>query len=496
MCVIGFTACQHFDEAAMETPDQQDVSKISMLAFSSTDDFLSVLDELSDDEEQLPAEIITRTDVVTPEGGQFVDLLEPVGNLPIESDPILIVDCQPLRQNALIVDDDLSLYIAKGYDTLVPNIRVARLLNARAEVKVENTIYKISPRGTYYYPESKQSYFESNYAQFENEDGTQIDSCTYQLAEDIFRYNTFELAEVIDYEDADLPDEIEGDPTVDDDEGSLTNATRAVSLYNLDWSRFPVYKADAKTWAGKIWQSLFGRNKAFTYKLSKKRRVRAKFYYYNYIFYSEIGALGEMQKKNWIGWSNTKADELYVGWHNIILYSDYSRKPNAAAYPTGAKPTMVGSEYMKIPGFNKSGYVVSIMGMELTQSQINSIIGKSSTQLFNWLKGQLSNGDKLSRSEFETVMFYMKDKVITVIPDGGVVKNNDDKHRQVFASDVHILISFSPNNIPSSASSWLNWAKSICTGSMALSRPTLKYGEVRVAGRLGDTWGAIAIRKK
>ena len=41
----------------------------------------------------------------------------------------------------------MSLYIAKGYDSLVPNIKVAKLLNARAEVMVDQTIYKtIIPR--------------------------------------------------------------------------------------------------------------------------------------------------------------------------------------------------------------------------------------------------------------------------------------------------------------------------------------------------------------
>lgn len=151
-----------------------------------------------------------------------------------------------------------------------------------------------------------------------------------------------------------------------------------------------------------------------------------------------------MQKKNWIGWSNTKADELFIGWHNIILYSDYTKKPDASSYPKNPKPIIAGSEYTDIPGFNKKGYVVSILGLNLTQSQINSIIGMSSEQLFNWLKSKLSNGDKLSRSEFETLMFYTPTKVITVIPDDGYKGTGVKEYRKVFASDVHILVSLNP----------------------------------------------------
>lgn len=491
---MALVACEKFEEL-QNVQEPPKTSQIGMLAFSSTNDFLSILDEVDESNNDLSSSIATRAIATNLEKEiRFVNLLEPVKRLPIDSDPILQVDCTPLREKALIVDDDLTLYKAKGYDSLVPNIKVAKLLNARAEIKIDATIYKISPRGTYYYPESKQAYFEENYERFEKEDGVQIDSCTYQFENGILRYNTFEIAEVIDYEDADLPDEIEGDTTIDNDDEDITNITRTSTP--IDWNKYPTYNADAKTWVGKIWQKLFGRNKAYTYKLSKKRRLRAKFYYYNYIFYSEIGALGEMQKKNWIGWSGTNADELFVGWHNIVLYSDYKVKPNASLFPKNSKPIVVESEYKEIPGFNKKGYVVSIFGLDFTQSQINSIIGMSSLQLFNWLKSQLKNGEKLSRSQFETLMFYTPTKVITIIPDNGYCDTGIQKYRKVFASDFHILVSFNPANIPSTSAEWLKWGQSIYENSIELPRPELKYGEVRVAGRLGNTWGAVRIRKQ
>ena len=38
----------------------------------------------------------------------------------------------------------LSVYEAQGYDTLVPNIRFARLLNVKGELAVSDTVYRIT----------------------------------------------------------------------------------------------------------------------------------------------------------------------------------------------------------------------------------------------------------------------------------------------------------------------------------------------------------------
>lgn len=493
---VGLSACQQFNEDLVcETQKNDEQAQISMLEFSCAEDFKSILEEMSDEDKELTSIIKTRAVTSSSnDNSKFINLLEPYKQLSIDHDPILNVDCKQIDNSLLIYEDDISLYKARGYDTLIPNVKIAKLLNARAEIKIDDTIYKISPRGTYFYPESRKAFFEENYGRFEEEDGIQIDTCTYKLAEDIWRYNTFEITESIDYEEPNLPEEIEGDTTIDDESDFVS--TRAGNTVSINWSKYPVYDADAKTWVGKIWQSLFGRNKSYTYKLSQKRRLRAKFYYYNYVFYSEIGALGEMQKKNWIGWSGTKADELYVGWNNIILYSDYSQKPNASLYPKNSKPIMASADYTNIPGMGKKGYVVSILGLDLTQSQIDAIAGMSAEQLFNWLKSRLSNSSKLSKSEFNTVMFYTPTKVITVIPDDGYYETNVEKIRKVFDSDFHIMLSLNLAKIPSSETAWLKWAKSVCENSMEMQRAELKRGEVRVAGRLGDTWGAIRIKKR
>ena len=296
VCILAIYSCQKFDGVKTENENNTDIANIAMLSFSSEEDFIAALNQQDDD-------VTTRACFATKaQGGltaneKYVDLLEPVQNLPIATDPILRVDCRPLKEQALIENNDMSLYIAKGYDSLVPNIKVAKLLNARAEVMVDQTIYKISPRGTYYFPESKQKFFENNYERFETEEGIQMEENTYQLAEDIYRINTFEITEVLDAEAEDLPDDL---PRVlDDDDDLSTNivntlnmTTRTVTTQIPPFERFPRFNADAKTWLGKLWQSIFGRNRGYTYKLSKKHRMKGKFYYYNSLLSRKSGQVG------------------------------------------------------------------------------------------------------------------------------------------------------------------------------------------------------------
>lgn len=48
-------------------------------------------------------------------------------------------------------NDEETFYEKMGYDTLVPNQNFARLINPNGEIIVKDTIYKITPNGTYFY---------------------------------------------------------------------------------------------------------------------------------------------------------------------------------------------------------------------------------------------------------------------------------------------------------------------------------------------------------
>lgn len=203
-------------------------------------------------------------------------------------------------------NEEETYYEKMGYDTLVPNRNFARLINPNGEIIVKDTIYKITPNGTYFFHKSKESEFAEIYKT--DSIGQPVNGDLYALTDEIFRYNTFKGSE--------KEEEIE---LSDDDESDSESISTRASVPEPNYASFPVFKAERHTFFGKIREKLFGRDKYYSVKLSKKRKVRGRFYAYNYVAYSESGVTGMMEKKNFIGWSKTKADELRIEWK--MLYS-------------------------------------------------------------------------------------------------------------------------------------------------------------------------------
>jgi hypothetical protein len=69
-------------------------------------------------------------------------------NYDYEKDPILSYEISQIVEDEL--DPEKSIYRLLGYNELVPNEDFARLLNVRGEFCVGDTIYKVSPKGTYF----------------------------------------------------------------------------------------------------------------------------------------------------------------------------------------------------------------------------------------------------------------------------------------------------------------------------------------------------------
>ena len=118
-----------------------------------------------------------------------VNLFTKTNQIEIENDPVL---CHDLKgYTATKAAEDVSVYEAAGYEELIPDETLAGFLNARAEVEIANTVYKISPQGTYFFDKELEDDFYENYSTFEEEEGVLIDTLTVKLLDGIYRYNTF-----------------------------------------------------------------------------------------------------------------------------------------------------------------------------------------------------------------------------------------------------------------------------------------------------------------
>ena len=113
--------------------------------------------------------------------GVFISLMAPIDtaiNISTRTDDNIIRyevgSYSAISQQAMIQEDNLSTYYALGYDSIVPDINFAKLLNIKGEIQVADTVYKISPRGTYFFLSSLESHFTDHFAEYEESDGVLI----------------------------------------------------------------------------------------------------------------------------------------------------------------------------------------------------------------------------------------------------------------------------------------------------------------------------------
>lgn len=315
--------------------------------FESSEDLLSVQCLAYGSEVELHHAILCPTSVAqTKSSGNssFKNLFTSLNEFDYQNDPILSYECEiRLESDA---DCNQSVYQLLGYNELVPNEDFARIINIRGEFRVGNTMYKISPRGTYYYPVSDREYFLNNYRLFETIDGVWVGENTFEVAPSILRYNTFSCLEPTDAIDTDYI------------ESSDIIGTKALPSFN--WANYPTYSGAAKDYLN---------DQVFTYSLPDKRRMKTRVYYHNYVAYKERGAYVKCQKKATIGWKDVVSKELLLIWNNIIVQG--SHNPNEMAPPTGA---YMGYHTEKVTYLGQDVNMTEIVGYVIPADQINNVV--------------------------------------------------------------------------------------------------------------------------
>lgn len=268
--------------------DDNNHSSPAIMAFSSAKDLLDRINEGECSQTKAVDEILP------------ANLFSRYSEIDIENDPLLAFEV-----SRGVCKENGTLYKILGYDELVPNENFARLLNIHGEIQVGETVYKISPRGTYFFPASEIELFESKYPELEGLDGETIAEKTQHLVGAIYRYDTF----------FGLNNEMWADDV----------QTRAIDTH--------VGSAD----------EVFN-NQLFYHAMSSDRRMKTRVYNHDYVVYQERGAYVKIQKKAWLGWSDITASELGLSWNNIIMTRSYdgnNGKPLPGMNPVVLSPTTV-----------------------------------------------------------------------------------------------------------------------------------------------------------
>ena len=135
---LFFVSCDKDSLKEMSNADL--TSKVDRLSFESRELFRLAMMEMSDQEcYSLNSQLKS-------------SLFSPISSLDIENDPILRYELKNFSQTK--ADSYKSIFDAEEYEDLIPDERLARLLNARGEIEIAGIIYKISPDGVYYFDKS------------------------------------------------------------------------------------------------------------------------------------------------------------------------------------------------------------------------------------------------------------------------------------------------------------------------------------------------------
>ena len=270
-------------------------------------------------------------------------LFSSIKEVDILNDPILSYEYGTYGDKSL--EDNVTIYDKLRYDDLIPNKSFARLLNARGELCVGETMYKISPRGTYYFPISLRTEFERSYAGFENSEGKLVSEDTYEMAPSIFRFDTFKKKNAIAYTPEFACDASE-------------YPTKATSSFpSFLWSNFPTYSGNDLD------------NQQVMYSLPENRRVWTQVYHHDYIVYDERGALLKCQKSGFWGWTSVTSQELMITWKNIILKGGHNT--GELVPPSNTIPTFFTTTYPYM-GYNET--MVEIRGYVVPDNQLNNVV--------------------------------------------------------------------------------------------------------------------------
>ena len=189
-------------------------------------------------------------------------------------------------------------------EELVPNNNFRNILNDNGEFVVSDTIYRITPSGTFYTAiENRDELNSISVSDFDN--AAYVEDKTKTIG-NISLYETFS-------------------DTENQEEYAVTSTSDATSL-SPNINAFPVKNASRWTVVGGWRDNVFGEDKWHYETIQEHRRLGANLYDYNYVGFKAAGFKAKVQHNNtWFGtWGivNSWDRELTIGWKDMIFEID------------------------------------------------------------------------------------------------------------------------------------------------------------------------------
>lgn len=211
---------------------------------------------------------------------------------------------------------------------LVPDPDLAKLINLNGEIIVDDTLYIITPLGTFF---GEQKYKNEIYAALTDTASHRkklLSDDLYQINNHTFRYDTFKGS----YSSYEYIDSISSEDNAVTTEKTLKSANSDIPAPNIE--SFDFTKASKHTFVGKFLQSL-GQRKSNVIKFpsNSKRRLNCAAFDYNYVFRQSIGITAKIQHRMWYGaWLKVRSwqeNAIRIGYKDVVVRIPY---PKGSSY--------------------------------------------------------------------------------------------------------------------------------------------------------------------
>lgn len=232
-------------------------------------------------------------------------------------------------------------------EELVPNNNFRNILNDNGEFVVSDTIYRITPSGTFYTAvENRDELNSINISDFDN--ATYVEDKTKVIG-NISLYETFPIIEN------------------QEEYGQTSTSSSTASTPNIN--AFPVKNASRWTIVGGWRDNIFGEDKWHYETIQDHRRLCANLYDYNYVGFKAAGFKAKVQHNNtWFGtWGivNSWDRELTIGWKDMIFEIDMPGLGNITLpkNPIYTNNSLSYSQYIPNIDFEKFPFAVGDGGI-------------------------------------------------------------------------------------------------------------------------------------
>lgn len=399
------------------------------------------------------------------ENGEFTSLLDEVSS----DSPCL--DELTTEEKDTILGQHLTYYEAFGYDELVPNENFAKLLNWKGEILVEDSLYRITPIGTFCTSDATpigSQKIESLYLQILQKDSLSFNDSTYiKLTDNVWLYNSFP-----EYK-------LEGS-------GLESRASSEVPLKHYASNK-------SNGWVWKKLSSLFGDRSTKHYEYLHKKRVNGSLYDYNYGVYAESGTFvsasrkrgGFLRKIN--GWKDIDAQELEIECKNLTFVLDYN-VPYTLTFPSNLQ-LVSSSNYVQTNLSEKPLKSIDILGYDIPAKTFFNTLKGSASQILNIARKALNSNN--IPNDAKVVRILTPTKCYTMILECKTSGANCSKLRKVFNHSWQFYIS---NNIIKNPAS-LKSAADFFTNVRSIPVTHITSGRVVLLSKIDGNWGGLVIDK-